>query len=114
MTVEAETVRPHTAGWHLSSAASRSWRAKTSWDAERTRASVLESPTVSRHHARISIRAGVALIEDLESKNGTYLSETRVTTATPLQDGDQIRIGAFLLTFRRPDPNADTTTQTLA
>ena len=75
---------------------------------------VLESPTVSRHHARISIRAGVALIEDLESKNGTYLSETRVTTATPLQDGDQIRIGAFLLTFRRPDPNADTTTQTIA
>jgi len=75
---------------------------------------VLESPTVSRHHARISIRAGVALIEDLESKNGTYLGEARVTTTTPLQDGDQIRIGAFLLTFRRPDPNADTTTQTIA
>ena len=74
---------------------------------------VLESPRVSRHHARIRIRADVALIEDLESKNGTYLGEARVTTATPLQDGDQIRIGAFLLTFRRPNTNADTTTQTI-
>ena len=75
---------------------------------------VLESPSVSRHHARIRIRADVALIEDLESKNGTYLGQARVTRATPLQDGDQIRIGAFLLTFRRPNPNADTTTQTIA
>ena len=33
----------------------------------------LESPTVSRHHAQICIAGSEATIEDLGSKNGTYL-----------------------------------------
>jgi DNA-binding winged helix-turn-helix (wHTH) protein len=73
---------------------------------------VLESSTVSRHHARISIRSNVATIEDLDSKNGTYVGDERVSVPRELQEGDHIRIGAFLLTFHRPDPNASTSTQT--
>jgi DNA-binding winged helix-turn-helix (wHTH) protein len=73
---------------------------------------VLESSTVSRHHARICVRGRVAIIEDLESKNGTYVGDERVSVPRELQEGDQIRIGAFLLTFHRPDPNASTSTQT--
>jgi DNA-binding winged helix-turn-helix (wHTH) protein len=74
---------------------------------------VLESSTVSRHHARISVNGNVAIIEDLESKNGTYVGDERVVAPRPLQEGDRIRIGAFLLTFHRPDPNASTSTQTV-
>jgi DNA-binding winged helix-turn-helix (wHTH) protein len=74
---------------------------------------VLESSTVSRHHARICVRGRVATIEDLESKNGTYVGDQRVSVPRELREGDQIRIGAFLLTFHRPDPNASTSTQTV-
>jgi len=74
---------------------------------------VLESSTVSRHHARVAIRSGVAVIEDLDSKNGTYVGDERVVGPRELQEGDRIRIGAFLLTFHRPNPNASTSTQTV-
>ena len=60
----------------------------------------LKSPTVSRRHARIVIAGGVATLEDLDSKNGTYVRGQRVTSPVPLADGDRIRIGAFELTFR--------------
>jgi hypothetical protein len=60
----------------------------------------LTSPSVSRHHARIVIANDLATIEDLGSKNGTYVRGQAVRARIPLADGDQIRIGAFELTFR--------------
>jgi DNA-binding winged helix-turn-helix (wHTH) protein len=60
----------------------------------------LSSSTLSRHHARITIKGQIAMLEDLGSKNGTYLREQAVMSPTPLADGDHIRIGAFELTFR--------------
>ena len=60
----------------------------------------LNSSTVSRHHARITISSAAALLEDLGSKNGTYVRGHAVSGPTPLADGDQIRIGSFELTFR--------------
>src|SRR5688572_18778088 len=60
----------------------------------------LESPTVSRHHARIRITESDATIEDLASKNGTFLRGERVSTSTALKDGDEIRLGSVQVTFR--------------
>jgi len=60
----------------------------------------LDSPTVSRRHARISISASGASLEDLDSKNGTFLRAERVSTAVPLADGDEIRVGSVVLRFR--------------
>jgi DNA-binding winged helix-turn-helix (wHTH) protein len=60
----------------------------------------IDSPTVSRRHARISVSASSASLEDLDSKNGTYLRGESVTTAVALKDGDEIRIGAVVLRFR--------------
>ena len=60
----------------------------------------IDSPTVSRQHARISVSASSALLEDLDSKNGTYLGGEPVTAAVALKDGDEIRIGAVVLRFR--------------
>lgn len=57
---------------------------------------------VSRHHARITIESGTAMLEDLGSTNGTYLRDTRVTAPCRLADGDQIRLGAVIITFRIP------------
>jgi DNA-binding winged helix-turn-helix (wHTH) protein len=60
----------------------------------------LRSPTVSRRHAHIIVDGSIAVLEDLGSKNGTYLRGHRVSTSVRLADGDEIRIGAFRLVFR--------------
>ena len=59
----------------------------------------LDAPDVSRHHARIRIAGGEATIEDLDSKNGTFVSNRRLGSATPLADGDSICVGSVQLTF---------------
>jgi len=63
----------------------------------------LESPSVSRHHARIRVRGTAATIEDLASKNGTYLRGERLAKPSPLTDGDEIRLGSVLVKFRSTD-----------
>jgi DNA-binding winged helix-turn-helix (wHTH) protein len=62
---------------------------------------VVASPTVSRRHARISITEHHASLEDLGSKNGTFLRGDPVSGAVPLHDGDEIRCGSVVLRFRR-------------
>jgi pSer/pThr/pTyr-binding forkhead associated (FHA) protein len=47
---------------------------------------------VSRNHARIVIRDGEAIIEDLDSKNGVFLNALRVTSEA-LKSGDRLTIG---------------------
>jgi len=54
---------------------------------------------VSRHHARIVLAGGAATLEDMGSKNGTFLNSARITSA-PLTDGDTIRLGKATLVFR--------------
>jgi DNA-binding winged helix-turn-helix (wHTH) protein len=60
----------------------------------------IDDATVSRHHARIVIHAGDAVLEDLGSKNGTWLGGSRIASSVPLADGDEIRVGPAALTFR--------------
>ena len=60
----------------------------------------IDAPGVSRHHARIVIRDDEAMIEDLGSKNGTYVAAERVTAPRRLDDGDQIRLGSVVVRFR--------------
>jgi DNA-binding winged helix-turn-helix (wHTH) protein len=72
----------------------------------------LESPSVSRHHARICVSGTEATIEDLGSKNGTYVRENRLESPALLIDGDQIRVGTVLLQFRRPPSGISTLTET--
>jgi pSer/pThr/pTyr-binding forkhead associated (FHA) protein len=51
------------------------------------------------------------MIEDLESKNGTYLGGERLVTPATLTDGDEVRIGSVTVRFRRLAPGASTETQ---
>jgi len=60
----------------------------------------IESPTVSRRHARILVEGGQAILEDLASKNGTFLRGQRVVAPTVLHDGDVIRLGRVAMTLR--------------
>jgi DNA-binding winged helix-turn-helix (wHTH) protein len=60
----------------------------------------VDSPGVSRHHARILVSDGDATLEDLGSKNGTRVNGGRIATPVQLSDGDEIGLGAVSLTFR--------------
>jgi DNA-binding winged helix-turn-helix (wHTH) protein len=59
----------------------------------------IDSPSVSRRHARIVVSGGKATLDDLGSKNGTYLRGERLSSAAPLLDGDEIRLGRVRMTF---------------
>ena len=61
---------------------------------------VLPDPNVSRVHARVEKRDGAYRILDLESTNGTWVNERRVTDAV-LKDNDVIRLGSTRFIFRR-------------
>jgi DNA-binding winged helix-turn-helix (wHTH) protein len=53
----------------------------------------VDSVWVSRHHARISLDGRAATIEDLNSRNGTFLNERPVSQSSALADGDVIYLG---------------------
>jgi hypothetical protein len=58
----------------------------------------LDDVTVSRRHAVLAHRDGRWHIEDQGSLNGTFVNRRRVDSAT-LEDGDEIQIGKYRLTF---------------
>ena len=58
----------------------------------------LDDVTVSRRHAVLVERDGAWLIEDQGSLNGTFVNRRRVESAA-LEDGDEIQIGKYRLTF---------------
>jgi len=74
----------------------------------------IDAPSVSRRHARITIAAGEpASIEDLASKNGTWLGGRRLEGGpTALTGGDAVRLGKIELLFL--DSKEKGSTQTVA
>lgn len=60
----------------------------------------IDHTSVSRHHARICVTGERVTLEDLESKNGTFLRGERIERPLSLSDGDTIRIGRVSMTFR--------------
>jgi DNA-binding winged helix-turn-helix (wHTH) protein len=71
----------------------------------------VDSPTVSRHHARIVVNAGDASVEDLRSKNGTYVNGRRVKQTVPVDDGGEIRVGSVTMRYRNTDDMESTLSQ---
>jgi len=70
----------------------------------------IEAPGVSRHHARIVVKEGNATVEDLGSKNGTFVRDHSASAPLALRDGDQIRLGSVVITFRIPPMAGSTAT----
>src|SRR5262249_31977891 len=59
----------------------------------------VDSPVVSRRHARL-VRGGEGwTVEDLGSTNGTFLNGERVTGSSPVRPGDRLEVGSFPYRF---------------
>jgi DNA-binding winged helix-turn-helix (wHTH) protein len=74
---------------------------------------MLSDPSVSRHHARLLVADDSLTLEDLGSKNGTFVEGLKLDRPTPLSDGDKIRVGSVDLTVRIfPTPDSTETAVT--
>ena len=73
----------------------------------------IEDPSVSRVHARLEISRTVLRLEDLHSKNGTFIDGRRITEPIDLLNRCEILIGEVPVKIARLD-SGDASTETAA
>jgi len=61
----------------------------------------LDDDYVSTRHARIGSSNDTFYVEDLGSTNGTYIGSQRLTSATAIQLGTQVRVGKTTLELKK-------------
>lgn len=61
---------------------------------------VIDIGAVSRHHAQVVFEGGKFYIEDLNSRNGTFVNEQPISGKAVLTHGDRLRICDTTLTFQ--------------
>jgi DNA-binding winged helix-turn-helix (wHTH) protein len=72
----------------------------------------IDLDSVSRRHARIVVEQEEATLEDLKSKNGTFLNGQKVTSPVRLSNGNRIKVGAASLVFHCSRKMGTTRTET--
>jgi pSer/pThr/pTyr-binding forkhead associated (FHA) protein len=70
----------------------------------------IDSSSVSRRHAEIAVADSDVTIEDLRSKNGTFVNGARIDAPVRLADYDTVQIGPAILTCRLPSATGSTLT----
>lgn len=61
---------------------------------------VLPDPAVSKQHAEVQLEGGSIMVNDLGSRNGTFVNEVRITDPTKLEPKDNLRIGHMTLKLK--------------
>lgn len=69
---------------------------------ERPAGLILDDQQVSRRHARVSAADGGAIVEDLGSRNGTFVNGNEIHSPTRLGPGDHLLVGVTVLELRTP------------
>lgn len=69
----------------------------------------INSPYISRHHARVEMHDAQPVLIDLGSRNGSLLNGSRVTGSTPLRPGDIITIGDATIECLGDSPGGEAT-----
>jgi len=67
----------------------------------------LDDEMASRYHARFHVAGDAVELEDLGSRNGTYVNGERLEGRRVLQDGDRIRIGREMIAVLASDQGLD-------
>jgi serine/threonine protein kinase len=61
----------------------------------------IETPLISRAHARLTIKERECIIEDLGSSNGTFVGGEKISAVTVLRPEEKILLGPVTLEIRR-------------
>ena len=72
----------------------------------------IDAQSVSRRHARLMVASGLATLEDLGSKNGTFVNGIRLSSPVALRDGDELRVGNVPMTLKIHEKPGSTETAT--
>ncbi|HMJ12468.1 MAG TPA: sigma 54-interacting transcriptional regulator [Polyangiaceae bacterium] len=67
---------------------------------------VVDDPSISRQHARFMLRSGEVWVEDLDSRNGTFVAERRIREQR-LAPGDEVSVGRARVVLAATRPSAD-------
>jgi pSer/pThr/pTyr-binding forkhead associated (FHA) protein len=67
----------------------------------------LADPRISRRHARVYLEGRQAVIEDLGSRNGTFVNRKQIVEPQRLNRGDLITVGKFKLQLVETNPLMD-------
>jgi serine/threonine protein kinase len=63
----------------------------------------IETPLISRSHARLTIKERECVIEDLGSSNGTFVGGEKITAVTILKLDSRVMLGPVTLEFKRDE-----------
>jgi DNA-binding winged helix-turn-helix (wHTH) protein len=69
-----------------------------------------DSTSVSRRHCVIKVAGDEVTVEDLESKNGTFVQDERINAPKRLVAGDHLRVGSIVLVLVGDDVPTETQT----
>ena len=61
---------------------------------------VIDSQAISRRHAKITVDDDRVILEDLGSKNGTFVDGIRLDKPIPISDGVHFRLGPVWVSLR--------------
>jgi len=79
---------------------------------DRSAAVWINDESVSRRHARVMVGEDGVFLEDLGSKNGTFLRGRPVSEATRLEDGDEFTVGELVAPLRFHNLGSSVSTRT--
>jgi pSer/pThr/pTyr-binding forkhead associated (FHA) protein len=68
---------------------------------------VLQDETISARHARITYTAGQWILEDLGSKNGTYVNDLPLEQALVVTYGDRLTFGSLTALLMSGTPGSE-------
>ncbi len=63
----------------------------------------IDDGSVSRMHAMVDFRDDAYFVEDLDSRNGTFLNDAKIVGPSKLYDGAQVKICDVVFTFQTDD-----------
>ncbi len=61
----------------------------------------IETPLISRAHAKLTVQERECIVEDLGSSNGTFVGGEKISAATVLRPGQKIQLGPATLEVNR-------------
>jgi len=67
----------------------------------------IEDGLASRHHFQLKEHKGRIYVRDLSSQNGTWLNDGRIDSPVALKDGDTLRAGETLFSYRETDDSEE-------